>query len=77
MFLTEHDKPKRKVLPGQGPCAGFTPDYLCADVVIGNAKMHAVMTPRCFLKKHYDYLDNGLSYDVFPEMLESIHFVEE
>jgi len=30
-----------------------------------------------FPKKHYDYLDNGLSYDIFLEMLESIHFVEE
>ncbi|MFL9920615.1 hypothetical protein PQR75_35660 [Paraburkholderia fungorum] len=61
----------------QGRCKFFSPTYRCVSLVIGNAKMSAEFGGACLLKKSTTNLEEGLSYSLFLQMINSIHFNEE
>jgi hypothetical protein len=58
-------------------CNIYSPQYRCIALVIGNAKMSAESAGTCLLKKSTTNLEEGLSYDLFMQMIESIRFNEE
>ncbi|MFL9920612.1 hypothetical protein PQR75_35645 [Paraburkholderia fungorum] len=61
----------------KGRCKFTSPEYRCVSLVIGNTKMSAESANRCLLKKTTTNLEEGLSYDLFMQMIESIRFNEE
>ena len=66
------DKPKHKII--NDDCLKFTPSYRCVSLLIGNDKMSLTLSGYCFLRKHEDSLQTELSYDIFMDMIKSIHF---
>jgi hypothetical protein len=58
-------------------CKSNTPQYRCIHLVIGNKKMSAEMPMACLLRQETTDLEKGLSYDLFMEMIKSIHFNEK
>jgi len=56
------------------PFKEFTSNYRCIHVMIGNRTMTAQLTGVCLLRRRESDLENGLSYDIFYEMLKSLKF---
>lgn len=59
-----------------GDCRIFSPEYRCISFVVGNSEMSAEFGGACFPRKRTQSLKNGISYDLFMEMVKSIHFRE-
>ncbi|WP_199030607.1 hypothetical protein [Ralstonia sp. ASV6] len=64
-----------KVRPGCKPLREFTKAYRCVHVMVGNDAMTAQLTGVCLLRKREFSLENGLSYDLFLNMMNSLRFV--
>ena len=58
-------------------CANYTVKNRCVHLVLGNDKMSAEMPWACLLRKKTTNLKEGLSYDLFMEMIRSIQFSEQ
>jgi hypothetical protein len=54
----------------------YTPAYRCVHLMIGNEKMVAQLGGVCLLRKKELSLEHGFSYDLFIDMVKSIHFNE-
>jgi hypothetical protein len=54
----------------------YTPAYRCVHLMIGNEKMVAQLDGVCLLRKKEYSLKHGFSYDLFIDMVKSIHFNE-
>jgi hypothetical protein len=59
------------------PVKEYTSRYRCVHVMVGNEKMTAQLGGVCLLRKRELSLENGFSYDLFMEMLETLRFMEE
>ncbi|WP_416052949.1 hypothetical protein [Cupriavidus basilensis] len=59
------------------PTKEYTSRYRCIHVMVGNEKMTAQLDAVCLLRKRELSLENGFSYDLFMEMLGTLHFMEE
>ncbi|MGR3906601.1 hypothetical protein Q3A80_06105 [Burkholderia sp. SR8] len=55
----------------------YTTAYRCVSMMIGNEKMVAQLGGVCLLRKKEYGLENGLSYDIFMDMIKSIHFADQ
>jgi len=64
-----------KVRPGCKPSRELTKAYRCVHVMVGNDAMTAQLTGVCLLRKREFSLENGLSYDLFMDMMNSLRFV--
>jgi hypothetical protein len=58
-------------------CKILSPKYRCVSFLIGYKKMSAEFAGACFPRKRTASLEHGFSYDLFMEMIRSIHFDEE
>ncbi|GAB3627276.1 hypothetical protein PTE30175_01963 [Pandoraea terrae] len=58
-------------------CTIYSPTYRCISMLIGNTKMSAHLAGACLLRERTTNLEEGLSYDLFMEMIKSIRFNEE
>lgn len=74
-YLVEEVSPPHEKLSANCPVP--TPMYRCVGMIIGNAKQTAVLKPYCFLSKRENNLYHGLSFDIFMDMVKTIHFVEQ
>ncbi len=61
--------------PGCKPSREFTKAYRCVHVMVGNDAVTAQLTGVCLLRKREFSLENGLSYDLFMDMMHSLRFV--
>lgn len=61
----------------EGYCKIYSPEYCCIHLVIGNKKMSAELGGACLLRKRTTSLEQGLSYEIFKEMIKTINFNEE
>jgi hypothetical protein len=59
------------------PAKEYTSRYRCIHVMIGNEKMTAQIAGVCLLRKREYSLENGFSYDIFMDMLKTLHFTEQ
>ncbi|CAE6871786.1 hypothetical protein [Paraburkholderia domus] len=59
------------------PAREYTARYRCVHVMVGNDKTTAQLDGVCLLRKHELSLENGFSYDLFMDMLRTLHFNEE
>jgi hypothetical protein len=55
----------------------YTPAYRCIHVMVGNAKMTAMLGGVCLLRNREYSLENGFSYDLFMDMLKTLRFKEQ
>ncbi|MFM0267801.1 hypothetical protein [Paraburkholderia sediminicola] len=60
-----------------GDCRIFTPEHRCISFVVGNSEMSAEFGGACFLRRPTLSLENGISYNLFMEMVRSIRFIEQ
>jgi hypothetical protein len=58
------------------PAREYTSRYRCVHVMVGNDKMTAQLDGVCLLREHELSLENGFSYDLFMDMLKTLHFKE-
>lgn len=63
----EHCKPSKE----------YTEKYRCIHMLIGNGKLSAQLNGVCLLRNREYCLENGLSYDLFREMINTIRFTED
>jgi hypothetical protein len=54
----------------------YTSTYRCIHVMVGNAKITAMLGGVCLLRKREYSLENGFSYDLFMDMLKTLRFKE-
>ncbi|MCA8349726.1 hypothetical protein [Burkholderia cepacia] len=57
--------------------AEYSPQYRCISMVFGNEKMSAAMVQTCLLRKHESNIQQGLSYEIFMDMLKTLRFMNE
>lgn len=62
--------------PGCKPLKEFTSAYRCIHVMVGNSSMSAQLGGVCLLKNREYSLENGFSYDLFMNMLDSLRLIE-
>ena len=55
-------------------CEIYSSDYRCVWMAIGNESMSAVMPFQCFIKGSVYNLEDGLSFDVFMDMVKTVRF---
>lgn len=65
-----------KVRKGCQPQKEFTKKFRCVHIAVGNEAMTAQLTGVCLLRKKEFSLENGLSYDIFMDMIKSLRFVD-
>ncbi|MGQ7933538.1 hypothetical protein [Paraburkholderia sp. D1E] len=58
-------------------CKTYAPKNRCVHLLIGNEKMSGELTSTCLLRRRTANLAEGFSYDIFMQMIKSIHFNEE
>jgi hypothetical protein len=59
------------------PAKEYTSRYRCVHVMVGNDKMTALLDGVCLLRKREFSLENGFSYDLFMNMLQTLRFNED
>ncbi|MBC8726651.1 hypothetical protein F6X37_35720 [Paraburkholderia sp. 31.1] len=56
------------------PSKEYTERYRCIHMMIGNEKITAQLNGVCLLRKRQYSLENGLSYDLFMNMIKTLRF---
>lgn len=57
--------------------AEYSSQYRCISMVFGNEKMSAAMVQTCLLRKREFNIQQGLSYEIFMDMLKTLRFMDE
>ncbi|WP_416268534.1 hypothetical protein SD235_16385 [Burkholderia cepacia] len=71
-------KNNQGIASSRGHCERFDNRHRCVRLVIGNAKETVAMSQYCLVRRGGDFdLDEGLSYEIFMEIIKSIKLLEE
>ncbi|WP_272546121.1 hypothetical protein PPH94_015900 [Burkholderia cepacia] len=77
-WIAEDFYKSRDVASSRDHCERFDNRHRCIRLVIGNAKETVAMSQYCLVRRDGDFdLDEGLSYEIFMEILKSIKLLEE
>ncbi|NTX48240.1 hypothetical protein HT749_33165 [Burkholderia cepacia] len=71
-------KNNQGIASSRGHCERFDNRHRCIRLVIGNVKETVAMSQYCLVRRDGDFdLDEGLSYEIFMEILKSVKLLEE
>lgn len=71
-------KNNQGIASSRGHCERFDNRHRCIRLVIGNVKETVAMSQYCLVRRDGDFdLDDGLSYEIFMEILKSVKLLEE
>lgn len=77
-WIAEDFYKNRGVASNRDYCGRFDNRHRCIRLVIGNVKETVAMSQYCLVRRDGDFdLDEGLSYEIFMEILKSVKLLEE
>lgn len=77
-WIAEDFYKSRGVASNRDCCGRFDNRHRCIRLVIGNVKETVAMSQYCLVRRDGDFdLDEGLSYEIFMEILKSVKLLEE